>query len=159
MTHPDTTQAANINSAATATVLSDVAAQMQRIEQARQRIQASSHAISSGALATPHDVSTAPNTHNDSSQQRVASLGRAMDQVLQGMQNQALADISGIMQQQAALRQFQQNLAREQQGPSHNAKPNKTPTVVDGVIDVEAKTVVTEPSGSDNLSGSPTSVT
>lgn len=145
MTHPNHTQTATVGQPTTATVVSEVTTQMQRIEQARQRIQASSHAIISGALASSPTVQTDAHPPTDHSQQRLNDMGRAMDQVLQGMQNQALADITGVMQQHAALRQLQQNMVRTQQplGSSAAQAPASHGNAND-VIDVEAK-AMTEP--------------
>lgn len=119
-----------------AQVVSDLTAQMQRLELARQRIHASSKALIDGTLVfTPSPVQA---------DQRVADMGRAMDHVLQGMQNQALADINGILGQHAALRQFQQRMAREQQAPAssgvHGTATSIHPKNSD-VIDVEAKPI------------------
>lgn len=143
MTHPVNAQAENAGHPTSTSLVSDVAAQMQRIEQARQRIQASSHAISIGALATTLSEQTGPSSFNDPSQQRLDGMGRAMDHVLQRMQKQALADIDSVMQQHAALRKFQQNMACEQQqAPCNNgAHGHASESRTDDVIDVEAKPV------------------
>lgn len=118
--------------------LSEVESQMARIRQAQERIRLSSQALAAGLFDTPMPNAAPQPNANDPSQARVLGMGRAMDQVLQRMQDQAVADITQVTRQHQALRRYQTDLARQQLGTS--AGPARA-EADDEVIDVEAKPV------------------
>ena len=119
--------------------LSEVEQQMDRIRQAQKRIRLSSQALAAGLFDSASPAAAPqPSFANDPSQARVLGMGRAMSQVLQQMQDQAVADIAEVSRQHQALRRYQTELARQQLGSA--PQPSRA-AEHDAVIDVQATPV------------------
>lgn len=101
--------------------------QIGRIEQARERIKLGGQALNSGLFASqPPEVAANAN-------QRIGAMGNALDQILNLFQNQAVADITEVMQQHQGLRQFQYDLARRQLfGEGNSANTADHGVVIEG---------------------------
>lgn len=81
--------------------------QVDRIEAARERLLASSQALSAGLF----DHAKEP---DQGAARRIDGMGDAMGMFLGRMQQQAVDDIDHIMRQHRALRRFQTDMARQQ---------------------------------------------
>ena len=107
--------------------------QVGRIEAARERMLASSQALSAGVFAS------APDGRADSAAaQRVESMGNSIDRVLGKMQQQAERDIDSVMEQHRGMRHFQHEMARQKLAGQAKEHPVAAQDIVDAEVVIKS---------------------
>lgn len=134
---------------------------LQRLNTVQNRMRAATLAVQSGQFVPAQPVATDAGAFQNNLQNRIQGRQTAMNATYEMLENSVMSELANAKLSLDALRKFQALQAQSgytaanafQSGTQETKQPDHN------IIDVEAKTVVTEPSGGDSFSSSPTTVT